>query len=207
MFYIEDQSNALRFGDVLKGFPLTTPSIEKPILDNSGKNCNVAVKFDQFSVVMDPCCSIGEKLVSLNPLIKILDFFNNPYLKEDLTRVNREMDPEQSLSPLKWNSLPVIEKAKREAIGLGYAFLNLFIYQEHEVFREYSVNNKRKEEIKTNYFMIDFRNTYKLDCEKIVTPIDAPLEAKILELSIETRSELRNKISFYYGRIPKEDIT
>ena len=61
-------------------------------------------------------------------------------------------------------------------------------------------------DIVTKFYMIDFRNTYKLDCEKIVSPKDAPLEAKVLELSIEARADLRNKIAFYYGRTPQEDI-
>ena len=53
--------------------------------------------------------------------------------------------------------------------------------------------------------MIDFRNTYKLNYEKINPPKDAPLESKCLQLSIQARSELRDKIAWYYGRVPEED--
>ena len=53
--------------------------------------------------------------------------------------------------------------------------------------------------------MIDFRNIYKLSCEKIITPKDAPLESKCLQLSIQARSDLRTKIADYYARVPKED--
>jgi hypothetical protein len=59
--------------------------------------------------------------------------------------------------------------------------------------------------IETNYYMIDFRNTSKLNCERIINPKDAPLESKCLQLSIQARSELRDKIAYYYARIPKED--
>ena len=40
---------------------------------------------------------------------------------------------------------------------------------------------------------------------QIKTPEDAPLESKCLQLSIQARSELRDKIAYYYARIPKED--
>jgi hypothetical protein len=53
--------------------------------------------------------------------------------------------------------------------------------------------------------MINFRDIYKLRCDRINTPEDAPLDSKVLELSIEIRSELREKVAAYYGRPPKED--
>jgi len=37
MFYTQTQSEALRFGDVLKGFCLTTPVIDKPIFEKTSK--------------------------------------------------------------------------------------------------------------------------------------------------------------------------
>jgi hypothetical protein len=54
--------------------------------------------------------------------------------------------------------------------------------------------------------MIDFKNSYKINCNKIKSPKDAPLNKKILQLSITSRSELREKIAYYYGRIPEEDL-
>ncbi|GAI43486.1 unnamed protein product [marine sediment metagenome] len=35
MFYIQQMDKALRFGDVLQGYPSTTPIIEEPILKES----------------------------------------------------------------------------------------------------------------------------------------------------------------------------
>ena len=63
---------------------------------------------------------------------------------------------------------------------------------------------KQEENIQTNYYMIDFRNTYKLYYDKIKSK--ASLESKCLQLSLQARAELRDKISYYYGRAPKEDI-
>jgi hypothetical protein len=53
--------------------------------------------------------------------------------------------------------------------------------------------------------MIDFANIQKVNCNKIITPENAPLDTKCLQLSIQSRSELRNKISNYYSRKPIED--
>ena len=54
--------------------------------------------------------------------------------------------------------------------------------------------------------MIDFRNTYKINCDKIKAPDNVPHETKILQLSITVRNELRDKLISYYGRIPAEDL-
>ena len=67
------------------------------------------------------------------------------------------------------------------------------------------VHKKQGKNIETNYYMADFRNTYKLYCDKIKSSEKAPLESKCLQLSVQARSELRDKISYYYARIPKED--
>jgi hypothetical protein len=197
---------ALRFGDVLQGYPSTTPIIEKPMLKESVARYNINVDLPKFTVVMDPCCEIRNKTISLTPLIQVSRaFFDNPYFAEDLTRINRKMEPQQAVSPPIWEKLPLEEKQKRLEVGRTYALLNLFIYEKHELFPKYTLRRKDKEDIETNYYMIDFRNTYKLCCDKIISPENSPLESKILQLSIETRSELREKLINYYANIPPED--
>ncbi|MEM2111202.1 MAG: hypothetical protein QXX08_04915 [Candidatus Bathyarchaeia archaeon] len=197
---------ALRFGDVLQGYPSTTPIIEEPMLKESSARYNINVDLPKFTVVMDPCCEIRNKTISLTPLIQVSRaFFDNPYFAEDLTRINRKMEPQQAVSPTIWEKLPLEEKQKRLEVGRTYALLNLFIYEKHELFPKYILRRKDKEDIETNYYMIDFRNTYKLCCDKIISPENSPLESKILQLSIETRSELREKLINYYANIPPED--
>ena len=66
--------------------------------------------------------------------------------------------------------------------------------------------DRKGDNIETKYYMIDFKNIHKLNCDKINSPEDAPLQSKCLQLSVQTRSELREKISNYYARIPKEDL-
>jgi hypothetical protein len=53
--------------------------------------------------------------------------------------------------------------------------------------------------------MIDFKNIYKIECDKIISAKNAPLNSKCLQLSIQTSSELRDKVAYYYARIQRED--
>jgi hypothetical protein len=206
MFYEDTPEQALRFGDVLRGYLSITPIIEEPMLGVPIKRCNIDVDLPQFCVVMDPCCRTRNKTISLTPLIKIWGtFFDNPYLEADLTRINRMMEPQQTLSSSQWDSLPQEEKTKRLAEGRAYAFFNLFVYAPHEWLPRYLASKTNGQEVGTNYYMIDFRSTYKLRCDRINSPTDAPLESKVLQLSRETRAELRDKISLYYAKVPAED--
>ena len=203
MFYQQNMDNALRFGDVLKGYVLAASNIEEP---NLSKSYTIDINLSPYCVVLSPCCSIGDKTISLSPLINLRgSFFDNPYLKEDITRINRKMEPEQSVSPHIWESFPHEEKQKRLDVGYAYASVELFVYENNDLFSGYTIH-RRNGNIDTNNYMIDFRNIYKLSCDKINTPENAPLESKCLQLSISARSELRDKIADYYARVPKEDM-
>lgn len=205
MFYEEKPHEVLRFGDVLQGYLSSTPVIKEPILDRSIHDCHVDLNLPRYSVVMDPCCRTRHKMISLTPLIKIWGtFFDNPYLAEDLTRVNRVMTPQQAVPPEVWEKLPQEEQQKRLKEELAYAFESFFVYAPLPLFTKYTVHRK-KGSVNTNYYMIDFRNTFKLCCDKIISPFNAPLESKVLQLSYTTRSELRDKVSAYYGKVPEED--
>lgn len=202
MFYQEEMDEALRFGDILKGYILAASSIEEPDLS---KNYKIDINLPIFCAVISPCCSIGERKISLSPLIELRNsFFDNPYLAEDLTRINRKMEPQQSVPSHIWDNLTEEERQKRLREGYAYAFLEFFVYEKNDLFPKYTIH-RRQGNIETNYYMIDFRNIYKINCEKIVDPKNAPLESKCLQLSIQARSELRDKVAFYYARIPEED--
>ena len=114
------------------------------------------------------------------------------------------MEPQQAVPPHVWEGFPEQEKQKRLRVGRSYAFENLFIYEPHPLLPKYTLP-MRECDIETNYYMVNFRNTYKLCCDKINSPTDAPLESKILQLFRDTRSELRDKISAYFGKVPAED--
>ena len=209
MFYAEETDNYLRFGDVVRGYILPNTTIKEPFLPFKREFHNYTIDVEMpYSVVLTPCCSIGESMISLTPLIKVRgDFFKNPYYAEDLTTINRLMNPQQSLSPDEWNNFSLEEQQRRLAEGITYAHLNFFIYEENEIFKKYTL---RRREIK--YYMIYFKNISTMKCAMIkrpkeLKPEDAPIiESKVLQLSIQARSELRDKIAYYYSRIPEEDV-
>jgi hypothetical protein len=202
MFYENNPDDALRFGDVVNGFVLSSTDIDDP---ESFTDYKINVDIPDFCVILTPCCSIGRKVILLSPLEKIRSsFFDNPYFLEDLTRINREMDPKQSVSSEVWDRFGLEEQQKRLAEGRRFALNDVFIYEPNNYFNDYIIDRK-KENIQTNYYMIDFKNTYKINCKKIISPESSPLNIKCMQLSIKTREELRKKLSEYYRRIPEED--
>lgn len=202
MFYERSLSQALRFGDVLRGFFLTSSHVKEVRLYS---DFAVNVELPAFSIVLSPCCSISDRMIVLSPLVQVRGaFFKNPYFSEDLTRINRRMEPEQTVPPSTWAAFAPEEKARRLSEESAYAFGELFVYEGHSAFPAYEIPRKEGS-IKTNYYMIDFRNSHKVNCNRIVSAKDSPVENKVLELTIQTRTELRQKISDYYARIPQED--
>ena len=185
--------------------------IKKPMIMNEEHNYKVDINFPNLCVILSPCCTISEKtrndgIIAMSPLIPIwVGFFDNPYFKEDLLRINRKMNPEQSVTPHIWATFPPEEQGKRMAEGIAYAFLELFMYQEHEYLPEYTLTNPKRESFQTKFFMIDFRNNFKVNCEALKEGKETLSGARLLQLSVNTRNELREKIASFYGRVPKED--
>jgi len=192
----------LRFGDVLKGIVLAnTLAKSLPV----GDSFNIDVSIPAFSVVISPCCSIGNQMICLCPLFSVQrSYFDNPYFAEDLTRINRSMEPKQTVAPHIWDKFPPDEQDRRIARGNEYALIDIFVYGKHDLLPSYPVRTSGIQ-ISTNYYQIDFRQITRVNCSQIVRDNKGPLEAKILQLSIETRQELRDKISSFYGRVPTED--
>lgn len=211
MFYQGEPDKMLRFGDVVKGYISIDLDIKKPLSSAEIKAEDYQYKLDvnipAYSVVLTPCCSIEDGIIALTPLIRVFgDFFKNPYFEEDLTRINRLMEPNQMLSPAKWKGLSLEEQEAIMAKGNQYALTNYFIYEQNDILKEYTLKKRN-----IRYYMIDFRNINKIKCKMIkrsdkLTEEDAPLlESKALQLSVETRRELRDKIAYYYYRPPEED--
>ncbi len=206
MFYQKEMDQALRFGDVLRGYISTTPNIKEPFIKEPiwpapNEGYNIDINLPTFTVVLSPCCSIGKTFIALSPLIKLRkDFFKNLYFAEDFTRINRKIHPQKTVSPDQWEEFSPEEKQRRLKEEETYGLLSLFIYEKHDLFPKYTLRGQE-----LNYYMVDFRNTYKLICKQIRTPQESPLDSKCLQLSDETRSQLRDKIASYYTRIPIED--
>lgn len=225
MFYEDGIGDKLRFGDVVRGFLSTYPILNRPLLDNI-EPYTIEVN-TELSVVLDPCCSIGNGTISLSPLIKTIAYlWDNPHLFADITEINRKGYSKDLMPPVRWNKCSDDEKTQFVNAEKDYGYKNLFIYKEHPIFDEYEVTRKNRFEegmdpntilpmynevegvfkFKTRYYMIDFKNIRHINCKKVVEsekPIDEEiLDSIVLQLSEETRDELRHKMGDYFNRNP-----
>lgn len=210
MFYSARKDPFLRFGDVVKGYVSVPIMIKKPIsrLTDMQTLGSITLEVPEFSVVVTPCCSIEDHMLCVTPLIKIRhDFFKNSHFVEDFTIINREIEPEYCYPPEVWETLNPEEKEIAKGKSKPYTLLNLFIYEKHDILPIYNLRGND-----TNYYMIDFRNVHTIKCDMIkrassMGQEEAEItESKCIQLSEETREELRNKMAFYYGRVPEEDL-
>jgi len=230
-FYQDSVEKKLRFGDVLKGYLLTTPMISKPLGENAKDPYDIEVCVPEFSVVLDPCCHIGEGSISLTPLIEVPPhFWDTSCLAEDMTRINRIAMPKDLMHPAAWNKISVEERRISMNATPEYGHKHYFIYEENPQFHKYPVlreiryhevidpsNQLPKYEekieqytITTGLYMIDFKNIYHLNCERIFPSRreadEEILKSVVLQLSVKTRSELRDKMADYFGKPPDEDL-
>jgi hypothetical protein len=204
VFYEKLPHMALRFGDVLHGYVLASAKLKAPFVSSITGEYAVEVRVPEFCVLLSPCCSIG-KDVHLSPLVRVNPrFFSNPYFAEDLTGINRRMQPEQAFAPAVWARLTPAVRDEKLRAGFNYTLLENFIYDKHEMFPEYSVDVDG-DSVTTRRYMIDFRNTCRLTCTGISAPTAFPVESKLLQLSVEARASLRDKIAYFYSRVPQED--
>lgn len=201
MFYeLENPDPFLRLGDIIKGFQFIKPNFEN--LDENPLSFSVSFEKVEYFVILTPCCSIEESKITVAPLRKIASkYFLNPHFSEDFTSINRIMPPEYQLPPEHWEKLP--EDVKNAKIGEGstYFFTNFFIYSDHILLPKYSISYKGST-YDTGYYQIDFKETYSIESRRIQRDVNFP---KILQLSKVSRHDLREKLSFYYYRVPEED--
>ena len=206
-FYQDKPDDALRFGDVVRGFPLSAAHIDQPADTGALAEFQIDVAQPDFGVVMTPCCSIGDKTLLLTPLLQVRStFYKNLYLAENLLRVNWPMTPEQSVPPTEWERMTASDRdrrfdmSKRESL----AFVDLFVYAAHDLLPRYTIH-LRDGQRETGFYMVDFRRTCHVRCDKVANAKQAPLNTKRLQLSVSARGDLRDKVAAFYARVPRED--
>jgi len=97
-------------------------------------------------------------------------------------------------------------KEKLQAQGMSYAFVDCFIYERHDLLETYTLDLKPPAKaITIGYYMVDFKDIFRVNCAKINRNAKAPDGMKILQLDVLTRQSLRNKLASYFGREPEED--
>jgi len=130
-----------------------------------------------------------------------MTLLNRPHLPERWRELGEEVTIDSEVEPI-------------------YAYDNLFIYAEDQLLPKYPVKlilkKDKFEEFEAGYYFIDFRNISKVKCTCIAAEEEEKpnyddllmkmLSSKILELSISARSDLRNKLAFYFSRTPAEDL-
>jgi len=203
MFYQNAEfSPCLRFGDIIEGFQLFKPCYQSTL--SNKLDLSLSVESIAWFSILTPCCSIEKNIISICPLRYISPrYFDNPYLVEDLTNINRIMLPQNSLAPEIWETLPPEEIDKRIGAGPSYFFINYFIYAEDIRLSKYTLTHpSSKEKIETGFYAIDFKEAFPVSSTDFTRGKPYP---KILELSKRSREELRNKVAFFYGRPPEED--
>jgi hypothetical protein len=202
-FYADRPGVALRFGDIITGFTNCTPVVDQP----QTANFHIDVAKESFFVVLSPCCSIDERIVSLVPLQKVrATFFINPFFAEDLSRINLRIPASKALPPDTWEKLSTEDRQARLNSPDGYAFNELFIYNQSDVLPKYLVRCKGGVDVETGCYMIDFRQVFRVASLTIKRGVAFPAGLKHLELSIKSRGLLRDKISYYFSRVPDEDM-
>lgn len=187
-FYSISPEQPLRFGDIVRGFPITHIDM------NSAQRFDISVGHLSYAVVMSPCCSIRDNVLSLC-VLKPLDkkYFKAPKLKENPLLLNARMLAKDAIPPGYWATFTEQDVQKQEAKGLAYAFNTAFIFAPNPL-------------LPTNengsYYEIDFREICCVKSESIKNP-ETPVNLvdKILELSDDSRILLRDKLQDYYSRI------
>lgn len=148
MFYTDKPSNALRLGDIVTGYITVTPNQKEPFKENIS-DYNLDIRHPSYLVVLTPCCSIGEKTISLAPLESVLDagrkmLFKNSKFRQDMTLINSPHTQQE------WKELGHDDiTGENDTVNRLYAFDNLFIYAEDKRLLNYEVV-VRKETFKSS---------------------------------------------------------
>jgi hypothetical protein len=205
-FYEETPEPGFRFGDVITGFQAVVPHLHKPGSGGESVEWGIMVSRPAYFAVITPCCSIEEKSIALTPLSPIRpSFLRNPYFAADLTRINRKVAPENSVAPEQWSRFPAERRQKMITVGEAYALMDVFVYAEHPLLRRYDLPTQHSGMVVTGFYLIDFKSIYRVNCNEIVRGKDAPKGTKLLQLKLTAREELRQKLAYYFARIPEED--
>lgn len=205
-FYNDQPSGQLRFGDVVTGFESAALHMHSPSADNRSLDVKIQLTRPIYFAVMTPCCSIEQQTISLVPLVEVRHrFFDFPRLAEDIARINSPMPASSAFTLEHWKKLSAEEQEKVLEQNDSYIFLECFVYEPNQIFPAYELKNKKLAFEAVRHYMVDFRSIARVECAQIERKRDAPAGIKVLELSVPARGQLRDKLAYYFGRIPDED--
>ena len=71
MSYRAGVYDRLRFGDIIKGFPIIIPSIEGPFNEGLKDDYEIDINVSDSSVVIDPCSKMENNSIYMSPLLNL----------------------------------------------------------------------------------------------------------------------------------------
>jgi hypothetical protein len=195
---LDPATKDLRFGDVVTGFQHPTVRIDAP--DNA-LDLKIAVTRPQYFAVMTPCCNIELKSVSLAPLEKVRDsILKHPRLATNLSLINAPFAPKDMFTPEEIAKMDGDKQAELVTLPAVYAYLECFIYEPNGLFPEYEVKRSKQTWPNLQHRMVDFKSIFRVECSLIEREQEMPSSVKVSELTVETRAQLRDKLTYYFGR-------
>ncbi len=198
MFYSENPSHEIRQGDVFEGLVSIgiIPSSKFSSFDVLNKKhtpfFSVHVGFG-YSVIITPCCDIRKRpYLAFCPLIPVhRKIRENEFFDENPTRLNKLVQPENTVSKRGWDELTTEEKEEKLLKGTTYTWASNFVFDKHNG-------------LFYDYLMIDFNFVFNINRERLGNN-DSLLLSRVLQLSIESRQALRRKLVANYIRNPEEN--
>ena len=79
------------------------------------------------------------------------------------------MKPQDAFSPETWKKKTPEEKLEILKDDFVYSLLEIFVYEENDLFPRYTIRQQGVN-VSIRYYMIDLRNAYRIDCDKIIAP-------------------------------------
>jgi hypothetical protein len=205
--YTDSPSRILRFGDVVTGFQTAAVRIDSPDTSTKSLDLHIHVSQPKYFAVMTPCCSIEMQSLSLAPLDELWNgFLALPNLWDDLGSINSPMPAERAVPPAKWQHLDATQKSRIIARGTEYVLVNCFIYEPHDLFETYTLKKGKDLSREFRHRLVDFKKIFRVDCSQINRDHDAPAGIKVLQLTEPIRAQLRDKLAYFFGRPPDEDL-
>ena len=195
MFYADVLSPEIRQGDIFEGLInigiISTKFLTPAILNKEHIPCfSVNLGFS-YAVVITPCCDIQKReYLAFCPLFPLTDKIRkNRFFAELPTRLNAKIEPQNAVPSEVWEAFPEEDKAKRLAGGKGYHYKHNFVFEKYD-------------DIFTDYMLIDFNFVFNVSRKTLGGKNQLLVPNRILQLSIESRRDLRLKLADYYFRDP-----
>lgn len=232
MFYQGSIDTNLRFGDVVKGYVSLIPKLTKPFGNMSIEiqNPQFSVVLDPCCEIGKGTILLSP-LEEISPQLLDIPILSADATGKDLLLLNTEQQAKDYFYPTIWNELSVENKEESLTDKPEYVWKSFFIYEGNSIFPQYTIKRKKKyrqvieqstqlpryEEVaeaavfSISHRMINFKAIYRVNCEDVTSSkpgkpaSEAILSSIVLQLSIETRNLLRQKMAYYFGKPPPED--